>query len=251
MTAQMTDFLAAKCPPRVLLVDADPRRVDAVTQFLRSRHAKVSAAQSFSSLSSYLETQRPTILLLDAEMPGLDVFALVRRVRDNPQSAGTILLLHSNLAEEALARLARECGANGYVAKARGVRYLQQHLEWWLSMPGWDLSTVIAMEDGMLDEQPFGIVRLDPEGVVLSYNLYEAQLARRKREDVIGKNWFKEVAPCTAVQSFYGRFRAGIERRKLSESFEFVFPFPHEARKVDISLYYKDADSSVWVMVRG
>jgi photoactive yellow protein len=102
-----------------------------------------------------------------------------------------------------------------------------------------------------LDQQPFGVIRLDRHGVVQTYNLYESKLARKRREDVIGRNFFTDVAPCTKVKEFYGRFREGVEARSLNATFGFVFDFPHGARNVDVSLFYKEADDSTWVLVRG
>ncbi len=114
---------------------------------------------------------------------------------------------------------------------------------------------VCSMNERELDRQPFGVIRLDREGYVLSYNLYEERQARRQRRDVVGKNFFTEIAPCTRVKEFYGRFLAGVERRELNATFGFVFQFPHKTRNVDVSLFYKHAaqehDDSVWVIIRG
>jgi photoactive yellow protein len=110
---------------------------------------------------------------------------------------------------------------------------------------------VTELDERALDTQPFGIIRLDRDGVVLSYNLYEESRARRRRQDVIGKNFFTEVAPCTRVQEFYGLFLAGVHDRNLNATFGFLFPFPHGDRHVDVSLFYKKADDSIWVLIRG
>ena len=114
---------------------------------------------------------------------------------------------------------------------------------------------ITNLDERGLDEQPFGIIQLDRRGKILSYNLYEERLARRKRQDVVGKNFFHEVAPCTKVRRFHGRFKRGVERRALEATFGFVFCFPHATRNVDVSLYYKrgatESDDSIWVFIRG
>ena len=107
------------------------------------------------------------------------------------------------------------------------------------------------IDEELLDEQPFGIIRLDSSGRILNYNLYEEKLARRSREEVVGKNFFFEVAPCTKVRKFYGRFLDGVERRSLKATFSFNFAFAHGDRKVEITLLYRSVDDSVWVIVRG
>ncbi|MEK6301653.1 MAG: hypothetical protein AABO41_13165 [Acidobacteriota bacterium] len=72
----------------------------------------------------------------------------------------------------------------------------------------------------------FGAIKLDKEGVILKYNAYEGRLAGRDPGEVVGKNFFTEVAPCTNVQEFGGRFREGVESGKLYATLPFRFLFP-------------------------
>lgn len=111
--------------------------------------------------------------------------------------------------------------------------------------------SITDLSESELDAQPFGIIRLDRDGNVLSYNLYEQRLARRRREDTVGRNFFRDVAPCTRVREFYGRFLEGVERREMNATFSYVFNFAHGVRNVDVSLFYKRTDESIWVIVRG
>lgn len=101
-----------------------------------------------------------------------------------------------------------------------------------------------------LDRLPVGVIRLDRRGVVLSYNAYEERRAGRARQDVIGKDFFHEIAPCTQVSEFHGRFLAGVEAGELDVTFGFVFPFPRGDRHVFVTLFYQSADSSIWVILR-
>jgi photoactive yellow protein len=87
-----------------------------------------------------------------------------------------------------------------------------------------------------LDLLPYGIIVVNGEGTILYYNAREEQIACRKKEEVIGKNFFTEVAPCTQVQEFYGRFRETIRSEGAVASFQFRFPFPERPREVEISL---------------
>jgi photoactive yellow protein len=107
------------------------------------------------------------------------------------------------------------------------------------------------LDASALDEHPFGIIRLDAAGRVLSYNVYEERLARRSRHDVVGKNFFFDVAPCTRVRRFYGRFVDGVARRSLRATFGFVFAFAHGERAVEVTLFYRESEDAVWVLVRG
>ena len=114
-----------------------------------------------------------------------------------------------------------------------------------------ELGLVAELPSEQLDLQPFGIIRLDRAGTVLSFNTYEENLAKKSRRDVIGRNFFQDIAPCTKVKEFHGRFLDAVAARSMNVTFGFVFPFAHGTRHVDISLFYKQADDTVWVIVRG
>ncbi|HEV2915452.1 MAG TPA: ATP-binding protein [Pyrinomonadaceae bacterium] len=87
-----------------------------------------------------------------------------------------------------------------------------------------------------LDLLPYGIIVVDEQGKILYYNAREEQIAHRRREDVVGKNFFREVAPCTQVREFYGRFEEAMRSVGLVATFNFTFPFADRAREVEISL---------------
>lgn len=95
---------------------------------------------------------------------------------------------------------------------------------------------VPEMDFATLDLLPYGIIVVDEEGRILYYNAREEEIARRRREDVLGKNFFTEVAPCTQVQEFYGQFKETMHSVGLVASFNFIFPFPQKAREVEITL---------------
>jgi photoactive yellow protein len=87
-----------------------------------------------------------------------------------------------------------------------------------------------------LDLLPYGIIVVDDTGRILYYNSREEEIANRRKEDVVGKNFFTEIAPCAQVQEFYGRFQETMHRVGLVASFSFHFPFPERAREVEITL---------------
>ena len=87
-----------------------------------------------------------------------------------------------------------------------------------------------------LDLLPYGIIVVNAQGTVLYYNAREEEIAKRRSEDVIGKNFFIEIAPCAQVQEFYGRFHETIQSEGGVANFRFKFPFPERPRDVEISL---------------
>ncbi len=95
---------------------------------------------------------------------------------------------------------------------------------------------VLEMPVERLDELPFGAIVIDPSGTIAEYNEYETRLSHLERASVIGKNFFRDVAPCTAVQAFEGRLRTFLKTSdRVSETFDYFFPFRHGAATVEIT----------------
>lgn len=113
-----------------------------------------------------------------------------------------------------------------------------------------DLESITRMGEDQLDALPFGAIRLDRDGTILSFNQSEANLTGRKKEKVIGKNFFTEVAPCTNVQTFAGRFREGMAKKELHAIFPYRFDFQMAPRDVTVTLFYSKQTDSAWVFVR-
>ena len=87
-----------------------------------------------------------------------------------------------------------------------------------------------------IDELPFGAIVVDDVGTILAYNEYETKLSHLERERVLGKNFFRDVAPCTAVQAFEGRMRTFLRSNdRVSETFDYFFAFAHGATNVAIT----------------
>lgn len=87
---------------------------------------------------------------------------------------------------------------------------------------GYDLD---EMDGEALDALPFGVIQLTDNGMICFYNRAEAEMAGRDPARTIGKNFFRDVAPCSDVPQFRGRFDEGIRHGILDETFIFNFDF--------------------------
>lgn len=112
------------------------------------------------------------------------------------------------------------------------------------------LTRIDSFSESDLDALPFGVIQLTADGTILQYNMYEEDLARRRASDVIGKNFFTEVAPCTDVREFAGRYREGVAAGALHETFDYVFAFT-PPKPVRVTLYFSSGTETGWVFVRG
>ena len=119
-----------------------------------------------------------------------------------------------------------------------------------MSTPQYVLESIDAFTNAQLDLLPFGAIQLDPDGTILQFNEYEANLSNRRAPETVGRNFFREVAPCTNVREFYGVFRDGVERGELNESFDYRFAFKQAPRNVRVTLFYSAPTSTVWVFVQ-
>jgi photoactive yellow protein len=111
-------------------------------------------------------------------------------------------------------------------------------------------AAIERLDKSELDKLPYGAIQLDEQGNILKFNAYESKLSNLKSEAVGGKNFFREVAPCTNVQEFYGRFRQGVAEKKMHAKFRYHFAFKQNPRDVTVTLFYSDTTHTVWVFVQ-
>jgi photoactive yellow protein len=108
-----------------------------------------------------------------------------------------------------------------------------------------------VLTEDELDSLPVGMIQLHPDGTVLKFNQTESSLARVDKGDAIGKSFFDEVAPCTKVQEFHGKFVEGVANRNLHTVFPYQFRFRDGREKnVVISMFYSATTETVWVLVQ-
>jgi photoactive yellow protein len=103
----------------------------------------------------------------------------------------------------------------------------------------------------LFEALPFGGIQLAGDGTILAYNRAESALSGLAPEAVIGKNFFRDVAPCSAVKEFAGQvesLRAKGENGRAK--IRFLFRFARGARLVEIAMVYRAATDTVTLLVR-
>ena len=109
------------------------------------------------------------------------------------------------------------------------------------------LSKLTARE---VDQLAFGAVQLDGRGTILQYNAAEAGITGRDQQAVLGKNFFRDVAPCTSTPAFKGVFDAGVREGNLNTMFEYVFDYNMSPTKVKIHMKKAISDGTFWIFVK-
>lgn len=114
-----------------------------------------------------------------------------------------------------------------------------------------DPLAIDSLDDGALDELPFGVICIDRHGIILRYNLAEAQFARLDRTAVIGRGFFTEIAPCTATEQFEGTVRQVIDGppNQGVVTFSYVFDFKFGAQEVEIDVAASSDHQRFYILV--
>lgn len=120
---------------RILVVDDDLVTSRMLERMLRRRGFEVFTASRAASVIEIMREHRPRLVLLDVKLPGIEGPKVVQKVRTDPAIADSTIILYSCIEDGALARETKECGADGYIAKSRGILHLERHLERWLRDP--------------------------------------------------------------------------------------------------------------------
>ncbi len=114
----------AENAPLIVLADDNADMRDYVARLLRGRGWRVTAVPDGAAALAVARRERPSLVLSDVMMPGLDGFALMRALRADPaMSTLPVILLSARAGEEARIEGA-EAGADDYLVKPFGAQEL-------------------------------------------------------------------------------------------------------------------------------
>ena len=102
-------------PPRVLIVDDEPRMLTALSELLRMRNHDVTAASSGRLAIELLRDQHFDLVLLDLNMPGTDGFAVMAHIERHNKQTATIVVSGDTTIDAAI-RAMRQ-GVHDFVRK--------------------------------------------------------------------------------------------------------------------------------------
>jgi photoactive yellow protein len=100
-----------------------------------------------------------------------------------------------------------------------------------------------------LDGVNQGVIQLDDRGGILQYNRSESDFSGFNSEDVLGKNFFVDVAPCTNNRLVYGRFREGVREGLLDYRLPYTFTYVMDPTLVTLNLYRHRASKTNWLVI--
>lgn len=97
-----------------------------------------------------------------------------------------------------------------------------------------------------LDAVPYGIVELDHQGIVRSYNRAEAENVGVHARPV-GRSYFTDVYPSANAAEFHSLFLQGVADGRTESTFIFTFTCGSLPRRVCMRMYYCVRTRSTWL----
>ena len=106
---------------RILLLDDSTITLEMEKAVLEERGYKVSAAANLLEFQSALDVFQPEIILTDLMMPDISGKDIVRVLKQDFHTEKIPIVLFSSKADDELAEIAEQAGADGFLSKSHGI----------------------------------------------------------------------------------------------------------------------------------
>jgi two-component system cell cycle response regulator DivK len=114
---------------KVLIAEDNPVNRELLRELLEIRGYEVEEACDGEEALEMIERTQPNILLLDLNMPNLDGYGVVRKVRQNPRLTGLPVLAVTAYAMRGDRERVLNAGFDGYLSKPINAVSLAEELE--------------------------------------------------------------------------------------------------------------------------
>jgi len=112
------DQARCKGPPTVLLVDDNPQNLELLEVYMEDLpDVRVVTATNGVEAMARVADESPDLILLDIMMPKLSGFEVCKRVKTDPKTRDTIVIIVTALNEPSDIERAAECGTDDYISK--------------------------------------------------------------------------------------------------------------------------------------
>nr|WP_321466694.1 HD domain-containing phosphohydrolase [uncultured Desulfobulbus sp.] len=103
--------------PIILIVDDEPANLTVLSGLLRPAYTVRVCKSGPQALEAAVRDPRPDLILLDVMMPGMDGFAVLERLRQQPQTAEIPVIFVTALDDTMDEEHGLQCGAVDYIVK--------------------------------------------------------------------------------------------------------------------------------------
>jgi CheY-like chemotaxis protein len=115
-------------PQRVLVVDDNQDSASSLAMLLKFLGTEIRVANDGPTALEVIKDFRPNIVLLDIGMPGMDGFAVARRVREDHESDGMVLIALTGWGQAEDRERTREAGFDHHLVKPADIATLKSLL---------------------------------------------------------------------------------------------------------------------------
>lgn len=124
------DWAAALQPPTVLIADDDGDVRDLMAVKLRAAGYRVLEADNGRTAMAFAVSERPSLVLLDVSMPGLDGLGFCYELHSSPETAEIPVIIISGRGTPADMVLGQMVGAEDYLVKPFAPAELLRRVEY-------------------------------------------------------------------------------------------------------------------------
>jgi photoactive yellow protein len=100
-----------------------------------------------------------------------------------------------------------------------------------------DLPNLAEVLRGLTEDEinslPFGVIRLDEDGVVVFFSDRERQMSGLRKE-AVNRLFFVDIAPCLNTSRYRGRIEKALASGQLDMTFEETTDLPNGEQDVDL-----------------
>ena len=108
---------AAGMPTRILVIEDNTATRDFVVRLLREAEHQACAAENGEKGLLLVRSERPDVVLCDIELPGMDGFEVLRRLKADPATRGMPVLAVTAFSMLGSRERALAAGFDGFIAK--------------------------------------------------------------------------------------------------------------------------------------
>lgn len=116
-------------PVNILVIDDDPTVALLVSAILKKDNYNVISAHDGEEVFSMLSKDKPSLILLDLKMPGIDGYAICREIRGNPKTRHTPVIILSAVSQTEAKVTCMDMGADDFITKPFDARELRARIK--------------------------------------------------------------------------------------------------------------------------
>lgn len=181
---------------KILIVDDVPSILKATTRIMQSAGYDTITAENGEIALQLLYAEKPNLVLLDANMPGMDGFEVCRRIKADPLLSGTFVFIFSGtLTDSASQSDGLDSGADGYLTRPLPNRELIARVQSILRIQAVEraLQNSVAEWQTTFDAVGDAILLTDSDFNVLKCNRMTTEFFELSIEDILGKKCYQVV----------------------------------------------------------